>query len=109
MMNMAEVYADIIREYGNEDGAWDSDFLLGCIPDEIVAYALHFHGLAPTFAVARDWVDRFVGCSDDSAADALYKHAMCDAPIDVQSALFAHLCVSIYAQAVMGGAHNEQG
>lgn len=103
MRNMAEVHADIAREYGNEDGAWDSDFLLKCIPDEIVAYALHFHGLAPTFAVACDWVNRFDGCSDDLTADAFYEHTLSHAPNDVDSALFAHLCVSIYAQAVMGG------
>jgi len=105
-MNMAEVYADIIREYGNENGAWDSDFLLKCTLDEIVAYALHFHGLAPTFAVACDWVNTYDGCPDHATADAFYEQALCG---EMQSIIFAHLCVSIYAQAVMGGARNDQG
>lgn len=104
-MNLAKVFDDIVREYGSETGAWDSDFTLGCTPDEMLAYALHFHKLAPTFNVGLDWVFQYSPFSlGDETGDRFYNQVLCDTSGDVQAYTFAHLCVSIYAQAVNGGA-----
>lgn len=103
-LDLAKIREDICREYGNDQGAWDSDFLLKCTHDEIIAYAIWFHGLADSFSTAHDWVAEFCGWGVESGdwefGDRICEQVFAHTDADVQTNMFAHLCVSIYAQAV---------
>lgn len=94
-IDLERIHADIVSEYGNDQGGWDSDFLLKATPDEMVAYVLHFHGLAPDFNTGHDWVYRFGGWSDDFSYGDEFFDALWNLPSDVQANVFAHLCISI--------------
>lgn len=99
-IDFAKVHADIVREFSAEPSAWDSDFLLKATPDEMVAYVLHFHGLAPDFRTAHDWVYRFAGWVDGFSYGDEFFDEFWNLPIDMQANLFAHLCISIGVQGV---------
>lgn len=99
MNDLVRIHADIVRCYGSDSGEWDSDFTLGCTGDEIVAYALEFHGLAPDFRTALDWVHRFGGWSVDDSFGDEYWEEMGKLSYDVQCHVFASSVIAIYSMA----------
>lgn len=98
-LDFVSIHADIVREFSADDGGWDSDFLLKATPDELVAYAIHFHGLAPDFNTAHDWVYLFSGWVDGFSYGDEFFDEFWNLSRDMQATVFAHLCISI---AVMG-------
>lgn len=104
-MDLVQVRQDIVRQYslGEDRCDWDSDFVLHATTEEILAYAMSFHGLAPDYRRATLMVAEFSSLfdMDGGFADWFGHEVMAgNNPPEYDAEVFAHVCISIYAQSV---------
>lgn len=103
-MDLVQVKNDIVREYCadiDSESAWDSDFALRALPQEMVAYAMSFHGLAPDYRRATLMVAEFSSLFDEDFSEWFWEKLVDNGePLRYEAEVFALLCVAIYAQSV---------